>query len=467
MSQTTQPTADTLTLAGLDQAAVTAWSEALGDPDWLRARRLEALTALAKLDRPTGRDEAWRFTDPRRAGLDRHRLLRSAGTAEVSGQAAGVLAEMDAQEHSEDRPGGIVTVVDGAATSSSLDASLAERGVILTDLLTAARTHPHLVEPNFMTRAAPLDGDDDSGAAWFLALHAVLVSAGTFLYVPRGVEVQVPLGAVYRRTLDGATFAHTLVVVEPQAKVTFVQQHTSPGELPGRAFHHGVTELLIGDGASVNFLTLQEWESDQISHFGLQRVEVGRDANYRSFVVTLGGGVVRISPETRMYQGAQADFFGASFADAGQRFEHRTTTHHVEPFARSQLLFKSGLLGGSTNILYGNVLIHPGAKGTDAGQTMRNLVLAPGAHAEAIPFLEIQNSDVKCAHAAATGRLDELHLFYLQSRGVPREAARRMAVFGFFEQVLAQATVPAVRRRLEAALEEELERQLRAEEETA
>ena len=457
----------TLTLAGLDEAAVAAWSDALGDPDWLRRRRLDALTTLGKLERPTGRDEAWRFTDPRRAGLDRHQLRRTAGAAQVSGEAAGVLAEMAANQ-ADDRPGGVVTVVDGAATGASLDDGLAARGVVLTDLLTAARSHPHLVEPNLMTRAAPVDGaDDDSGAAWFLALHAVLVSAGTFLYVPRGVEVELPLGAVYRRTLDGATFAHTLVVVEPQAKVTFVQQHTSATELPGRAFHHGVTELLIGDGATVDFLTLQEWESDQVTHFGLQRVEVGRDASYRSFVVTLGGGVVRIAPETRMYQGAKADFFGASFADAGQRFEHRTTTHHVEPFATSQLLFKSGLLGGSTNILYGNVLIHPGAKGTDAGQTMRNLVLAPGAHAEAIPFLEIENSDVKCAHAAATGRLDELHLFYLQSRGVPREAARRMAVFGFFEEVLAQATVPAVRRRLEAALEEELERQLHAEAEAA
>ena len=157
-----------------------------------------------------------------------------------------------------------------------------------------------------------------------------------------------------------------------------------------------------------------------------------------------------------MYSGAQADFLGAAFADEGQRFEHRTTTHHVEQHARSELLFKGGLLGGSTNILYGNVIIHPGARGTDAGQTMRNLVLSPNAHAEAIPFLEIQNSDVRCMHAAATGRLDELHLFYLQSRGIPREEARRMAVFGFFEEILAQATVPAVHRRLHEALEEEL-----------
>jgi Fe-S cluster assembly protein SufD len=130
--------------------------------------------------------------------------------------------------------------------------------------------------------------------------------------------------------------------------------------------------------------------------------------------------------------------------------------------ARSELLFKGGLLERSRNILYGNVVIHPGARGSDANQTMRNLVLSKQAHAEAIPFLEIENSDVRCGHAAATGRLDELHLFYLQSRGIPREEARRMAVFGFFDEILAQVTVEPVRRRLEAALEAELAREVGA-----
>src|SRR3954466_12587539 len=220
-------TTDTLGLKGLDEAAVAALSDALGDPGWLRQRRLDALTALSKHERPTSRDEAWRFTNPARAGLDRHAFLRDAGQAGVSQDAAGVLAGEDDLE-----PGGLVTVVDGAATGASLTGELAAKGVVLTDLLTAAREHPHLVEPNFMTTAAPFDED------WFLALHATVVSAGTFLYVPRGVQVEVPLGAVYRRTLGGAAFASTLIVVEPEASLTFVQQHSSPESLTGRAFHH-------------------------------------------------------------------------------------------------------------------------------------------------------------------------------------------------------------------------------------
>jgi Fe-S cluster assembly protein SufD len=429
---------ETLTLKELDQAAVTSWSHALGDPDWLLARRLEALAALGKLERPSGREEAWRFTDPKRAGLDRHRVLRSG--ARPAADAAGTELE----------PAGLVATVDGAASGAFLDPELARRGVILTDLATAAREHAGLVEPRLMTAAAPFDED------WFLALHATLVTAGAFLYVPSGVQVALPIGALDRRTVAGATFGHTLIVVEPEASLTFVQQHGSPQDLDGRAFHHGVTELLVGERASVQYLSLQEWGSEQVNHFGVQRAMIGRQASFRSFVVTLGGGVVRISPDVVLAEGAEADLLGAVFADAGQRFEHRATVTHAEPHARSSLLYKAGLLGGSRNIFNGNLIIRPGARGTDAGQTMRNLVLSRDAHAEANPFLEILNSDVKAAHAAATGRVDDLHLFYLESRGIPRQTARRLVVFGFFEEVLAKVTVPAVRRRLEAALEAEL-----------
>jgi Fe-S cluster assembly protein SufD len=171
---------------------------------------------------------------------------------------------------------------------------------------------------------------------------------------------------------------------------------------------------------------------------------------------------VRLAPDARLSEGAEADFLGAVFADEGQRFEHRATVTHAEPHARSTLLYKAGLLGGSRNIFNGTLVISPGARGSDAAQTMRNLVLSRHAHAEANPFLEILNSDVRAAHAAATGRVDDLHLFYLQSRGIPREQARRLVVFGFFEEILEQVAVPAVRRRLEAALEAELAREVAA-----
>lgn len=450
---------DDISLKGLDQAAVTAWSEALGDPEWFRARRLEALAALEKLERPTGREEAWRFTNPRASGLDRARIIRGGGAevAAAPGQLGAGHGKAEAgggdAAGTELAPGGLLTILDGGSDGqATLAADLADQGVLLTDLPTALREHADLVEPRFMVSAAPFDED------WLLALHAILVSAGAFLYVPRGVQVEVPIGAVYRRTRSGATFAHTLVVVEDDAALTLVQEHSSPEKLEGRAFHHGVTELFVGERASVQHLTLQEWGSEQVTHFGVQRALVAREGRYRSLLVTLGGGVVRLAPDARLAEGAEADFLGAVFADEGQRFEHRATVTHAEPHTRSTLLYKAGLLGGSRNIFNGTLVISPGARGSDAAQTMRNLVLSRHAHAEANPFLEILNSDVRAAHAAATGRVDDLHLFYLQSRGIPREQARRLVVFGFFEEILQQVPLPAVRRRLEAALEAELAR---------
>lgn len=447
---------------GLDQAAVTAWSEALGDPEWFRARRLEALEALKKLERPSGREEDWRFTNPRAGGLDRAQVIRSGGPTAPAASAPDRLAAGhgkataggSAAAGTELEAGGLLATVDGMDGQAMLEPELAAHGVVLTDLATALREHASLVEPRFMTAAAPY-GDD-----WFLAVHATLVSSGAFLYVPRGVRVVLPIGALYRRTRAGATFAHTLVVVEDDAELTFVQQHSSPEELDGRAFHHGVTEVLVGERATVRHLTLQEWGSERVVHFGVQRALVAREGSYRSLVVTLGGGVVRIAPDARLAEGAGADFLGATFADEGQQFEHRATVTHAEPFTRSTLLYKGGLLGGARNIFNGTLSISPGARGSDASQTMRNLVLSRHAHAEANPFLEILNSDVRAAHAAATGRVDDQHLFYLQSRGIPRDQARRLVVFGFFEEILEQVGVPAVRRRLEAALEAELEKEV-------
>jgi Fe-S cluster assembly protein SufD len=453
---------ESIPFKGLDQAAVTAWSEAQDDPEWFRARRLQALQVLQKLERPRGREEAWRFTNPRAGGLDRAQVIRSGGPADprsvdlLDAGHAKATAGGGATAGAELQAGGLAIAVDGRDAGVTLAADLAARGVVLTDLATAVREHASLVEPRFMTAAAPFDED------WFLALHATLVSAGVFLYVPKGVQVDLPVGALYRRTRPGATFAHSLVVVEDGAELTFVQEHGSPEQMDGRAFHHGVTEIFVGERAVVQHLSLQEWGSEDVTHFGVQRALVAREGRYRSLLVTLGGGVVRIAPDARLAEGSEADFLGATFADEGQRFEHRVTVTHAEPFTRSTLLYKGGLLGGSRNIFNGTLSISPGARGSDASQTMRNLVLSRHARAEANPFLEILNSDVRAAHAAATGQVDDQHLFYLESRGIPRDQARRLVVFGFFEEILEQVGVPAVRRRLEAALEAELEKEVAA-----
>jgi len=144
------------------------------------------------------------------------------------------------------------------------------------------------------------------------------------------------------------------------------------------------------------------------------------------------------------------------FADDHQHFEHRVVARHEAPQAYSNLLYKGALKDHAHTVFFGNLVVPPGAPGTDAYQTNRNLVLNEGAHADTIPFLEIETAEVKCSHAGAVGRVDDEHLFYLRSRGVPEESAKRLIVLGFLQEVLEHVRLEEVRRDLEDAVARKL-----------
>jgi Fe-S cluster assembly protein SufD len=154
--------------------------------------------------------------------------------------------------------------------------------------------------------------------------------------------------------------------------------------------------------------------------------------------------------------GSDARALGLFFASGAQHFEHRTVARHEAPQAYSNLLYKGALKDTAHTVFFGNLIVPPGAPGTDAYQTNRNLVLNKGARADTIPFLEIETAEVKCSHAGAVGRVDEEHLFYLRSRGVPESVAKRLIVLGFFQEVLAQVTLEELRSELERAVEAKL-----------
>ena len=187
------------------------------------------------------------------------------------------------------------------------------------------------------------------------------------------------------------------------------------------------------------------------------RAHTGKDARVRSVVVTLGGDVGRVEPTLVVGgQGADARALGLYFAGGSQHFEHRVVSRHEAPEAYSNLLYKGAIQDDAHTVFFGNLVVPPGAPGTDANQTNRNLVLNDGARADTIPFLEIETAEVKCSHAGAVGRVDDEHLFYLQSRGVSTAQAKRLIVMGFLQEVLEQVELPELRAELEAAVAEKL-----------
>ncbi|WP_449277311.1 Fe-S cluster assembly protein SufD [Leucobacter sp. GX24907] len=249
-----------------------------------------------------------------------------------------------------------------------------------------------------------------------------------------------------------ARAAHVIVEAAPQSKAVVILSHEGEAQLTENV------EIVVGDGADLTLVSVQQWDDSAIhlsSHFG----KVGRDATLKHIVVSLGGSVVRLNPTIHLdSEGANGEAFGAYFADAGQHLEHQVYMDHNAPNSRSRVTYKGALQGeGARTVWIGDVLIRRVASGTDSYEQNRNLVLSEGTRADSIPNLEIETGDIAGAgHASATGRFDDEHLFYLMSRGISEEEARKLVVRGFLLEVIQQIGDPATEERLTAAVETEL-----------
>ena len=332
---------------------------------------------------------------------------------------------------------------------SHLDPELAARGVILCDLDEASLKHADLVEPHLHSLVDP-------SRSKFSAMHAAFRTGGTFLYVPAGVTVEVPIQTLTWMDVGGAAvFPHTLIVTGEDSEVTFIDRYASPAVA---SFSDAAVEIVVGAASRVRYASIQDW-GEGVTHLGVQRASLGRDSEIRALSLGFGASLSRVETETVLgQQGSFSEMLGLFFADGSQHFDHRTEQDHSAPNCTSDLLYKGALRDTSRAVYSGWVRVRPGAQRTDAMQTSRNIVLSDKAKADAIPNLEIEANDVKCGHAASVGPVEEDTIFYLQSRGIPRDEAVRLVVFGFFQEVLDRITIDEVRDSARAAIETELAR---------
>ncbi|MFC7615981.1 Fe-S cluster assembly protein SufD [Actinokineospora soli] len=348
---------------------------------------------------PSGREEIWRFTPMKRlAGL--HSGAAATGTAPV---------EVDAA------PEVRVETVERA------DARIGQAGV-------------------------PADRVAAQAYSSFTAATLVTVPGETKASKPTTITVTGPgAGAV--------AYGHLQVRAELFAEAVVVLDHRGSGVYADNV------EFVLADGARLTVVSIQDWADDAV-HVSAHHAKLGRDALLKHIVVTLGGGVVRVSPTAAFAgPGGEVDLTGLYFADAGQHLEHRTFVDHAQPNCTSNVVYKGALQGEDAHTVWiGDVLIRAAAEGTQTYELNRNLVLTDGARADSVPNLEIETGEIAGAgHASATGRFDDEQLFYLQARGIPEDQARRLVVRGFFHELLMKIDVPEVRERLEAAIEAELE----------
>ena len=332
-----------------------------------------------------------------------------------------------------------------------LDGTASEAHLLREESLPAGVTSRDLSEEEARTISAEAPVDRVSVLAASLAGGAHLVD------VPANAELENPVTIVLRGQGE-LVWGHTVVRVGHHARATIVVSHE------GSATYAAKLDVIVGEGAVVNFVTIQDWADDTV-HGGQTSVLVGRDAQVRTVTVSLGGSLVRLT-ETAKFAGpgGTLEQFGLYFVDAGQHIEHRLFVDHNEPQTHSKVDYRGALQGkGAHSVWVGDVLIRKVAERISTYEANKNLVLTEGCRADSVPNLEIQTGQIEGAgHSSTTGRFDDEQLFYLQSRGINALEAKRLVVRGFFAAIIAKIGVPELETYLLDAIETELAKSVAA-----
>jgi Fe-S cluster assembly protein SufD len=320
-------------------------------------------------------------------------------------------------------------------------------GVIEGEESVPAGAHVSVVDPHSLDAFGTALTPTDRVSALAMA-HA---RRSLHVTVDAGAELTEPI-VLTRRGISGRSYTHHVVEIGANAKATMVIDHLGLIRVAANI------EFVIGDGASLSVVAVNSADAGSVQLSSYAAL-VGRDATYRHTNITLGGSVVRIVPTVRFGgPGGRAELLGVSFAGDEQHFESRLFVDHDAPSCTSNVLYKNALLGNSARTVWiGDVRIRPAAKGTSTYEMNRNLLLSDGARADSVPNLEIETGEIAGAgHASTTGRFDDLQLFYLQSRGIPEDEARRLVVRGFFADVVERIGVPDLQQRIMTAIEARL-----------
>src|SRR6266516_1358913 len=372
-------------------------------PEWFRDRQRVAWKQFESLPNPTRKDQAWRFSN---VGLLDLAKFQVGGTLTEEERDA----ILERSRGLDEVAGRMVFAGDQLIERDVISDQLKKRGVIFQSLERAMVEHADLFRKHFMSQPATL------GSARFAALHQALVSSGTFLYVPHGVEIELPVEIFHWLNGENASvFPHLLLVTDELAKVTVIEHFCSlDPQSPG--FACGVNDLVAGPGAKVTYVCAQNWAENVVA-LQMNTTTVDHDASTTSLNLHLGSRYSRFESLSRLIgEGGRSDLLAVSVANGTQEFDARTLQDHVSPHTASDLLYKNALDDRARTIFGGLIRVEPHAHFTDAYQKVRNLLLSDDAEANSMPGLEILADNVRCTHGATSGQIEEDQMFYLRSR---------------------------------------------------
>lgn len=374
---------------------------------FLTDRRAAATERARHLELPTFRKKlGWEFTSLEKLDLS----LPVVSTGDPSG--APDVPETE---------GAVITLTQ--AGDSTLIVGEAPEGVTVSTIAEAAVSHPDVVEQHFGT----LSDEEDV----FVTRNETLWQGGAFVHVSRGTQASGPIGIRFNQQTSGEQQAFRVLVVIESGATAEIRELWDGTEGSGDGVLFPVAEIVVGDGAHLRYLTVQELPESQWI-LGSQRASIAASGTLDWAVLGLGGGAGRVHLDVSLEgEGAEARVTGAYATHKRQHLDYATKQVHAAPRTNSDLAFRGILNGRSTAVWSGMIEVVPGAQKIDAFQESRNLLVSKKAHADSIPGLEILANDVRCTHAAAIAQLDEKQLFYLRSRGLPESQAKRLMIEGF------------------------------------
>lgn len=409
---------------------------------WLELVRGSAMDRFAQLGFPTIHDENWKYTNL--ASLAKQSFVPARRTEQLS---------LDVSPFAYPETAGAHLVVVNGYFSEELSNKTGLENVVAIDLLTAvADARYNKTARAYLARNA---GYHNNGLA---ALNTAFLQSGLFLFIPKNVKVEKPIQVTFVTDGESASFPRLLVVAEEHSSATLIESFVSTGEQ--QYFTNAVAEIIVKEGARLEHYRMQR-ESEKAFHTSLTSAELGRASSYDTTSINLGGRLSRHDICVLMdNEGAECWVDGLYLAGADQHTDTHSVIDHQQPHCKSHQLYKGILDGNARAVFNGKIFVREGAQKTDAMQTNKNLLLSPQARVDTKPQLEIYADDVKCAHGAAVGQIDQEELFYLQARGINPELGRSLLTYGFAEEVIEKIKIDSIRAQLDEIVLRQLKTQL-------
>ncbi|PWW01144.1 Fe-S cluster assembly protein SufD [Paenibacillus cellulosilyticus] len=426
----------------VNRQAAEALSRSKGEPEWLTAKRADAAELVETLELP--KVEKTRIDRWNLSAYGQYKAAQPVSSAQELSQ--------DIQAFVTESQAGLLVTRGSGAVFSTLSDELKAQGVIFTDLETAAREHGAIVQ-QYLHTVVPSNEDK------LTALHSALWNGGVFVYVPKNVEVELPLQALLYNDDAEATFApHVLIVAEANSRVTYVDNVITTGSAAQvAAIHHGIVEVVAKAGAKVSFASIHSM-GEEVVDISIRRAALDNDARVEWIIGDLNDGNTLSDTKSVLNgRGSSSDSKVISIGSKKQKLSLTTQAVHWGKSTDSQMITRAVMREEATAIINGITKIEKGATKANGEQTEKVLMLSPKSRGDANPILLIDEDDVTAGHAASVGQVNPEQVYYLMSRGIAKIDAERLIIYGFLAPVVSEIPIDAVREQLQRLLERKLE----------